>query len=183
MDHNKLPLARIIKEFNDNQDRLVELSQNPDSDSNEIVKLSKKLSSSQKSFDLATSIINKDRQITDAKADISSMDKINDNEMIELLEQEIIDNSEEIERDADLILTYLTPIDDRDDKNVLLEIKAGAGGDESALFASEILKSYQIMCEQIGLNFKITALSANDLGGNRDVTCEITGNNPFSWFK
>ncbi|NJK71788.1 MAG: PCRF domain-containing protein, partial [Thermales bacterium] len=87
------------------------------------------------------------------------------------------------EQKENKLLSYLTPEDPRDDSDILLEIRAGAGGDESSLFATEMMKMYSTMAEKIGLKVKIISASVNGIGGYKEVVAEIRGNSAYSWYK
>jgi peptide chain release factor 1 len=171
----KLPLDKIIDEYNSLQQKLISASNTTD-----MITLSKKVSAEQKKFDLAKELLKIESEIKSAN---DSLTGSTDVEMNDLLNLELSELNAKIPEVEEKLLTYLTPVDERDDKNVLLELKAGAGGDESALFAQELLKSYQLMCQSLGFKFNITSAAANDLGGFRDVEIEIKGDNAFSWFK
>jgi peptide chain release factor 1 len=171
----KLPLDKIIDDYNQLQQKLISVT-----DTQEMIKLSKAVSIEQVKFDLASELIQINKEIDEAK---NSLEGSADEEMNSMMEAEIVELNAKIPLVQEKLLTYLTPKDERDDKDVLMEIKAGAGGDESALFAQELLKSYQIMAQQLGLKFTITSASTNDLGGYRDVEIEIKGTNAFSWYK
>ncbi|MGL4758147.1 MAG: PCRF domain-containing protein [Patescibacteria group bacterium] len=169
----KLPLDRIIADYLEIQNKMLNIK-----DTNEMITISKQIALEQPKYDLALSIQKLNSDLASAKENLDS-----DPTMTELFQQEIDEIKEHLPVLQDKLLTYLTPKDERDDKNVILEVKAGAGGDESALFAQELLKSYQLMAQQLGLTFKITSATTNDLGGFKDVEVEIKGGNAFSWYK
>jgi peptide chain release factor 1 len=171
----KLPLDKIIDDYNQLQQKLISVT-----DTKEMIKLSKAVSVEQVKFDLASELIQINKEVEEAK---QSLEGSTDEEMNSMMDAEIVELNARIPEVQEKLLTYLTPKDERDDKDVLMEIKAGAGGDESALFAQELLKSYQMMAGQLGLKFNITSAATNDLGGYRDVEIEIKGNNAFSWYK
>src|SRR5581483_5966968 len=77
----------------------------------------------------------------------------------------------------------LLPKDPNDDKNILLEIRAGAGGDEAALFVAELFRLYQRFCERQG--WKVELLSANPtgIGGFKEIIAMVTGARVFSRLK
>lgn len=77
----------------------------------------------------------------------------------------------------------LLPKDSADERNVILEIRAGAGGDEAALFARELFDMYQRYAGQQGWRFDIIELSENDIGGMREGSAEITGRGVFARLK
>jgi len=77
----------------------------------------------------------------------------------------------------------LIPKDPNDDKDVIVEIRAGAGGDEAGLFAAEVLRMYLRFAERRGWRADIMDTSGGALGGVKDVTVTITGDAVYSWLK
>ena len=77
----------------------------------------------------------------------------------------------------------LIPKDEADAKNAILEIRAGTGGDEAALFAGDLFNMYQRYASQRGWRFEIMEISENDLGGYRDAIATITGTDVFGRMK
>ncbi len=102
-------------------------------------------------------------------------------EEIEMLKTKIIELTEAIEVD-------LIPKDENDDKNVMIEMRAGAGGDESTLFAAEIFRAYGKYAETQGWTIHIDSSSKSDAGGFKEVIFEVNGRGnspqgPYSKFK
>ena len=106
-----------------------------------------------------------------------------DKEMIELLEQEIEENKTKKEKLEEEIKILLLPKDENDDKNVIVEIRAGAGGDEAALFASELMRMYMMYAEHHRWNVEILDQNEIELGGIKEATFQITGNGAYSKLK
>jgi peptide chain release factor 1 len=79
--------------------------------------------------------------------------------------------------------TALLPRDDDDARNVFVEVRAGTGGDESALFAADLLRMYVRYAERHGFKVEIVSESASDLGGFREVIARIIGSNVYSRLK
>ena len=79
--------------------------------------------------------------------------------------------------------TFLVPRDPADDKDVILEVRAGAGGDEAGLFAGELLRAYLRYAERRGWRFEIADSSAGALGGLKEATVTVTGDAVFSALK
>ena len=86
----------------------------------------------------------------------------------------------ELERQVRLLLL---PKDAADDKNAILEIRAGTGGDEAALFAGDLLRMYQRHADLKGWRCEILSVSDSDLGGVKEVVAEITGQGVFARLK
>ena len=107
----------------------------------------------------------------------------NDPEMRELLEAEIA----ELERRApaleEKIQLALIPPDPNDSKNIIVEIKPAAGGDEAALFAADLYRAYMHFAEQEHWKVEILDHSATDLGGIKDVSFSISGTDVYSLMK
>ena len=77
----------------------------------------------------------------------------------------------------------LAPKDPNDDKNVIVEIRAGAGGDEASLFAAELYRMYLRYCETHGLKTELISESANDTGGYKEVIFSVKGDAPYAKLK
>lgn len=84
--------------------------------------------------------------------------------------------------DEDLFI-LLTPKDPNDEKNVIVEIRAGAGGDEASLFAGELLRMYLRYCEASSLKTEMISESPNDVGGYKEVIFGIRGDAPYARLK
>lgn len=106
-----------------------------------------------------------------------------DPEMHELAELEIVDLEPEIERLEGEIKNMLVPKDSRDDRSVIIEIRAGTGGDEAALFAADLFRMYARYAER--QNWKIEILSENSIGigGYKEVIALIKGKGAYSRLK
>jgi peptide chain release factor 1 len=78
---------------------------------------------------------------------------------------------------------YLLPEDEDDTKNVILEIRSGAGGDEAELFATEIFRMYSRFAEKNGWRIEIISSNQTSLGGVKDLVAEISGNNVYKTLK
>ena len=118
------------------------------------------------------------QNITEAKELSSGGD-----ELAELAKQEVVEAEAELAKlDEDLFI-MLTPKDPNDDKNVIMEIRAGAGGDEASLFAAELYRMYLRYCETHNLKTELITESANDAGGYKEVVFSIKGDSPYSILK
>jgi peptide chain release factor 1 len=95
---------------------------------------------------------------------------------IKTIEAQILELTESIETD-------LIPKDENDDKNVLVEMRAGAGGDEATLFVAEMFRAYSKFAESRGLKTKIVSDSKSEVGGFKEVIFEIRGEGAYSVFK
>jgi peptide chain release factor 1 len=106
-----------------------------------------------------------------------------DQELRALAEQEILELQEKLPRLEEAFTLALVPPDPLDKKNIVIEIRAGAGGDESALFGSELFRLYSRYAERQSWKTSIISQSQNDLGGFKEIIFEITGKNVYSKLK
>ena len=110
-------------------------------------------------------------------------DSETDADMKELAEAEFHDLKKripELEREVQLMLL---PKDEADEKNAILEIRAGTGGDEAALFAADLYRMYQRYAERMGWKFELLDCNEIGIGGFKEVTVAVTGKNVFARFK
>lgn len=106
-----------------------------------------------------------------------------DPDMRELIELEIQElEQKEIELEKKLELLFL-PKDPNDDKNIILEIRAGTGGDEAALFAGDLMRMYTKYCEKKGWKVKVLDMNDTGLGGYKEVIMSINGDKVYSRLK
>lgn len=106
-----------------------------------------------------------------------------DPDLKELAGEEMNDARERTESCAEELKVLLLPKDPNDDKNVIVEIRSGAGGEEAALFAGTLLRMYMMYAEAKGFRTDILSESPTELGGYREVSVEITGAGAYSRFK
>jgi len=117
-------------------------------------------------------------QIIEAKQLIGGGD-----ELAELAKMEIEENAATLERLDDELFAMLAPKDPNDEKDVIIEIRAGAGGDEASLFAAELYRMYLRYCENHNLKTELISESANDTGGYKEVVFGISGDAPYAKLK
>ena len=104
-------------------------------------------------------------------------------ELAELAKMEIADIEEQLPKLEEELFLMLAPKDPNDDKNVIVEIRAGAGGDEASLFAAELYRMYLRYCESHNLKTELLSESANDTGGYKEVVFLVKGDAPYSQLK
>jgi peptide chain release factor 1 len=104
-------------------------------------------------------------------------------ELAELAKDEVSEIETQLEALEEELFIMLTPKDPNDEKNVIMEIRAGAGGDEASLFASELYRMYLRYCETNGFKTEQLSESANDAGGIKEVSFKISGDSPYSILK
>ncbi len=106
-----------------------------------------------------------------------------DPEMAELAEMELADLESQVEPLEDKIKSMLLPKDPRDDKNVIVEIRAGAGGDEAGIFAADLYRMYTRYAERLKWKTEIMSVNDTGVGGVKEVTFMIKGKGAFSRLK
>lgn len=104
-------------------------------------------------------------------------------ELAELAKMEVEDTTERLAQLEDELFIMLAPKDPNDEKNVIIEIRAGAGGDEASLFAAELYRMYLRYCEAHSLRTELMSESANDTGGYKEVVFKVSGDAPYSQLK
>lgn len=114
---------------------------------------------------------------------LTLLDEESDDEMREMLKEELNDAKKRIEELEHEMKILLLPKDPNDDKNVMVEIRAGAGGDEAALFAAEIYRMYVHYAEGRRWRTEIISLNENGIGGFKEVVFMITGQGAYSRLK
>ncbi len=114
---------------------------------------------------------------------LAMLEEESDEEMRELAKEELNDSKEKVEELEKKLKILLLPKDPNDDKNVIVEIRAGAGGDEAALFAAEIYRMYVHYAE--GKRWKVETVECEEIGigGMKNVTFMITGQGAYSVMK
>ena len=111
------------------------------------------------------------------------LDEESDEEMREMLKEELADAKSRIEELETELKILLLPKDPNDSKNVIVEIRAGAGGDEAALFAAEIYRMYVKYAESRRWKTELMSLNENGIGGFKEVTFMINGAGAYSRLK
>ncbi|CDM64454.1 peptide chain release factor 1 [Pyrinomonas methylaliphatogenes] len=106
-----------------------------------------------------------------------------DDELRELARSEIHSLEERIRSCENELRVLLLPRDPNDEKNVILEVRAGTGGDEATLFAAEILRMYQRYAERQGWRFELLDVSESDIGGIKEAIAVIEGEGVYSRLK
>ncbi len=148
-------------------------------DSNELIKLNREYSE-------LRPIVEKIQEYKKLQKDTLNLkDLVNDNdlEISKIAETEIIEKKNLIKNLELELLKLLIPKDENDSKNSILEIRAGTGGDEASLFASDLLNMYQRYADLNSWKFDILSISETGLKGVKEVICNISGLNVFSKLK
>ncbi len=117
------------------------------------------------------------------EAQIEATAMLDDPEMRELAQEELQEIKDKLPDAERAITLALIPKDDADHRPAILEIRAGTGGDEAALFAGDLLRMYQKFCENRGWKFEIVEEASSDVGGFKEVIVNVKGDSVFAVMK
>ena len=131
-----------------------------------------------------TPVVETYRRYTQAETDLAAAEEmLTDPELKEFAAEEINTARNQITQLDGELQKLLLPKDEDDDKNIFIEIRAGTGGDEAALFAGDLLRMYTRFAERMGWQVEIVSASESDLGGYKEVIARIAGMNVYSQLK
>lgn len=119
----------------------------------------------------------------DEQDSLALLEEEKDEEMRELAKEELSDAKKRIEELETQLKILLLPKDPNDDKNIIMEIRAGAGGDEAALFAAELYRMYVNYAESQRWKVELVSVNENGIGGFKEVVAMITGKGAYSKLK
>ena len=148
-------------------------------DYQKIAELAKERSELEPIFLLA----NQYRQMTDQLEQARELETSGDSEFSTLAKIEIEELTSQIETLEKQLKTLLVPKDPRDDRNVYIEIRAGAGGDEAGLFAAELMRMYMHYAEQHRWSVEMISSNETGIGGYKEVIFMVKGKGAYSRFK
>ena len=106
-----------------------------------------------------------------------------DAEMAEMAAEEIPELEAEVEKLGQTIQYALLPRDETEDRDAIVEIRSGTGGDEASLFAKELVQMYRVYCEGRGWRVEMMEASPSDVGGFKDATFKVSGEEVFRYLK
>jgi peptide chain release factor 1 len=121
------------------------------------------------------------KEITDLEA--MSRDPAADKEMAALAREELEVLRPQLAEQEQQLKVLMLPKDAADERSAIVEVRAGTGGDEAALFAADLFRMYQRFADLNGWTCEIIAMSENDLGGYKEIIASITGRGAFSKLK
>ncbi|MGD6776207.1 peptide chain release factor 1 [Sutcliffiella horikoshii] len=163
-------------------EKLTELLSDPEviSDTKKLREYSKEQSDMQETVEAYREYKAVKEQLDDAKAMLE--DKL-DADMREMVKEEIAELEEQQENLADRLHILLLPKDPNDDKNVIMEIRGAAGGDEAALFAGDLYRMYSRYAEAQGWKTEVMEAASTGVGGYKEIIFMITGKGAYSKLK
>ena len=171
----KEKLQPFINRYNE----LNELLSSPDiaSDIKRMTELSKEQS------DLSTLVEKANLYVETADAIEENKELLGDADLGDLAKEELSELEPMLPQLESEIKILMLPKDKNDDKNILLEIRAGAGGDEAALFVADVFRMYSRYAEQAGWKIEIISSSDGTAGGYKEVIAQISGENVYALLK
>lgn len=129
-------------------------------------------------------IVEKYREYKKLQSSIEDLkEMLNDKEMHDLAQAELDEARENLPKIEEELKLLLVPKDPNDDKNVIVEIRGGAGGEESSLFAGDLFRMYSMYAEKKRWKLEVLNLNETELGGIKEVTFMITGKGAYSRLK
>lgn len=153
----------------------------------EIISNQKEWQKLMKEYSDMTPIVEAYEEYAKLKQDIADgLEMLNgklDDDFRELVKEEFAENKDRFEELKKEITILLLPKDPNDDKNVIVEIRGGAGGDEAALFAGDLYRMYSRYAEGRKWRIELLNFNENDLGGFKEISFMVTGQNVYSRLK
>jgi peptide chain release factor 1 len=147
----------------------------------------KRFSQLSKEYKDLEKIVTKYNQFKEAQGHLNQakdvLEKEKDAEMRELAKLEIDELYPKIEELDKALKELLIPKDPNDDKNVMLEIRGGTGGDEAAIFAGDLWRMYQRFCDRKGLKMSVLDVTEGTAGGYKEVICSVSGEGVYGLLK
>jgi len=170
-------LSNVVNRF----EELQALISSPNVNAEDLVKMNKELSNLTPIVEAVQEYKHIEQNMNDAKMmmEDSSLDK----EMREMAEAEFFELKDKLPDMEKQIKILLLPKDDEDEKNAILEIRAGTGGDEAALFGAVLFEMYQRYSANMGWKFEVIDADENGLGGYKQASAKITGKDVFARLK
>jgi peptide chain release factor 1 len=166
----------------DRYDELTEMMADPEviADTKRYLEVSKESAS-------MTDIVSKYKRYREVIKEIAENDQMmresDDKELADLAKEELADLTVERDQLEDEIKLMMVPKDPNDDKNIIMEIRGAAGGDEASLFAADLLDMYHHYAEREGWHFELIDENRTEVGGFKSVAVMITGENVYSKLK
>ncbi len=168
-----------LQPFIDRYNELSELLSSPDisSDIKRMTELSKEQS------DLSPLVEKANLYVETADAIEENKELLGDAELGDLAKEELAELEPMLPALEEEIKVLMIPKDKNDDKNIFLELRAGAGGDESALFVADVFRMYSRYAEQLGWKIEIVSTNDGTAGGYKELVAEIKGDGVYSQLK
>lgn len=171
-----------LQTLEDRYEKLNELLSDPEivSDSNKLREYSKEQAGLEETVQVYREYKDTSEQLDEAKA---MLEEDLDEEMKEMTKEEISELSDEKEKMEERLKILLIPKDPNDEKNVIMEVRGAAGGDEAALFAGDLYRMYSRYAEAHGWKTEVIEAHESEVGGYKEIIFMINGSGAFSKLK
>jgi len=176
-----MSLEKNISRLLSRKDEIEERLSSSSLDTADLMHLSKELSDLRPIAEQAAKVQKLKMELSDAENLVKDQDA--DAEMVALAEDEIQEIRPKITEEEYQLKLLLLPKDKDDSRNVILEIRAGTGGDEAALFGADLFGMYQKFASQQGWRFEVMEISETGIGGYKEATANISGQEVFAKLK
>jgi peptide chain release factor 1 len=178
MDHFRAKLDEIVATYREVQEKLGQ----PDIVGNQEIyqKLVKQLSAIEPTVETYESYLRADREISEAQEILRTE---SDKELREMAETELTDLKKRYADYENKLRMLLLPKDPNDDKDIIVEIRAGTGGDEASLFAGDLYRLYSKYADRVGWTMELVNLNEGEVGGFKEIIVNIRGNSVYSKLK
>lgn len=166
-----------LQQITDRHAELTSMMSSGELDGDKFVEVSKEYSE----LEPVVNAINDFTSVRQEIADLKEM--LSDPEMADIAKEELKELEPKLPQLEHAVKIALIPKEKTDSRNAILEIRAGTGGDEAALFAANLFTMYKGFASANGWKVEVDSLSENDIGGYKEIICTISGNNVFSKMK
>ncbi|CAI9102689.1 OLC1v1000996C1 [Oldenlandia corymbosa var. corymbosa] len=166
-------MEQRLSAIENRSDHLHQIVNQPEASPEEYSRANKELRKLRDVAELITDLRAKQKEINDLKSVIA--DCQDDKDMKEMASEELDQAMAEEKRLQYLLLKHLLPKDDADERDCILEVRAGTGGEEASLFAMEIFKMYEKYSQRSGWKFEVIDVAQSDLKGYKEASASISG--------
>ena len=177
----RMTLEKNISRLLSRKDEIEERLSSSSVDTADLMHLSKELSDLRPIVEQAAKVQKLKMELSDAENLVKDLEA--DSEMVALAEDEIREIRPKIIEEEYKLKLSLLPKDKDDSRNAILEIRAGTGGDEAALFGGDLFGMYQKFASQQGWRFEVMEISETGIGGYKEATANISGQEVFAKLK
>lgn len=154
--------------------------------SNEILKNPKEYANISRQYKKIQQLLEKYAEYNHITKEIEDLDELlngDNSELREMAEIELVDLKNKLKNLEEEIDNFLNPLYEEYQKNCIIEIRAGAGGNEAALFAADIFRMYTKFIEKKKMKYEVLSSHPNDLGGYKEIIFLVTGENAYGTFR
>ena len=160
---------------------LASLVADPPPKSADIARINKELARAERVVRAYASV--KEQRDEIASLEVVIAESASDAEMAQMAKDELDVLDESLPQLEQTLAHLLLPADDADDAGIILEVRAGAGGDEAALFAADLLRMYEMFSRKNGWRFELVATNASETGGYKEATASLAGDDVYGRLK